>query len=63
MDPDEAEPRRPVRPLLPPVRLGAAARGVGELFRTQVCRSSEEILATKEAWKAALAAKGWRDAG
>jgi hypothetical protein len=32
---------------------------VGELFRTQVCRSSEEIVATAENWKAAMIEKGW----
>ena len=31
----------------------------GELFRTQVCRSTEEILDTQESWKAALIEKGW----
>jgi hypothetical protein len=36
---------------------------IGELFRTQVCRSAEEILETQEAWKAAVIEKGrakWR---
>lgn len=32
---------------------------VGELFRTQVCRSTEEILDTQESWKAAMIEKGW----
>ena len=32
---------------------------VGELFRTQVCRSPDEILDTQEHWKGALIAKGW----
>ena len=32
---------------------------VGELMRSQVCRSSEEILTTQEAWKAAMIGKGW----
>ena len=27
---------------------------VGELFRTQVCRSTEEILNTQESWKATM---------
>jgi len=31
----------------------------GELVRSQVCRSSEEILTTQEAWKAAMIGKGW----
>ena len=31
----------------------------GELLRTQVCRSSEEVLNTHEAWKAAMIEKGW----
>jgi len=29
-----------------------------DLLRSQVCRSSEEILDTHEKWKAALAEKG-----
>ena len=32
---------------------------VGELMRSQVCRSAEEILTTQEAWKAAMIGKGW----
>jgi hypothetical protein len=32
---------------------------VGELLRSQVCRSSEEILSTGELWKAAMMTKGW----
>ena len=32
---------------------------VGELFRTQVCRSTEEILDTQESWKASMIEKGW----
>jgi hypothetical protein len=51
-----------VRALVPSIRLGAAAE-VGELFRTQVCRSTEEILDVQETWKAAMIAKGWSDAG
>ena len=31
-----------------------------DLLRSQVCRSSEKILSTQEAWKAAMLAKGWR---
>jgi hypothetical protein len=31
----------------------------GELFRTQVCRSPEEIVTTSENWKAAMVEKGW----
>ena len=34
---------------------------VGELFRTQVCRSPEEILDTQEAWNASMLEKGWSD--
>ena len=34
---------------------------VGELFRTQVCRSSEEIVTTAENWKAAMIEKGWSE--
>ena len=33
---------------------------VGELMRSQVCRSSDEVLDTQESWKAAMIAKGWR---
>ena len=32
---------------------------VGELLRSQVCRSSEEIWSTQESWKAAMMTKGW----
>jgi hypothetical protein len=38
------------------LRLEAA----GELLQTQVCRSQDEVLATGEAWKAAMIGKGWR---
>jgi hypothetical protein len=34
---------------------------VGALFRTQVCRSTEEILKTQESWKAAMMEKGWQE--
>jgi hypothetical protein len=30
-----------------------------DLLRSQVCRSSEEILNTHEQWKAAMIEKGW----
>ena len=30
-----------------------------DLLRSQVCRSSEEILNTYRAWKAAMLEKGW----
>jgi hypothetical protein len=30
-----------------------------DLIRSQVCRSSEEILSTHEAWKGAMMEKGW----
>ena len=33
---------------------------VGELVRSQVCRSSDEILYTQESWRAAMFGKGWR---
>jgi hypothetical protein len=33
---------------------------VGDLLRTQVCRSTDEILTTQESWKAAMSDKGWR---
>ena len=33
---------------------------VGELFRTQVCRSDREIEDVSAAWKAAMIEKGWR---
>jgi hypothetical protein len=32
---------------------------VGELFKTQVCRSTEEILNTQESWKTAMMGKAW----
>jgi hypothetical protein len=32
---------------------------VGELLRSQVCRSGDEILSTQESWKAAMREKGW----
>ena len=32
---------------------------VGELFRTQVCRSTEEIRDTQESWKASMIERGW----
>jgi len=31
-----------------------------DLLRSQVCRSTEEVLTTHEHWKTALVAKGWR---
>ena len=31
----------------------------GELFRSQVCKSSDETLDTQEKWKAAMLEKGW----
>jgi hypothetical protein len=31
-----------------------------DLLRSQVCRSSEEILDTHEAWQIAMIEKGWR---
>jgi len=31
-----------------------------DLLRSQVCRSSEEILNTHETWKRAMVEKGWR---
>jgi hypothetical protein len=34
---------------------------VGELFRTHVCRSTEEILDVQEAWKAGMIEKGWSE--
>ncbi len=32
----------------------------GELRRSTVCRSSDELLATSESWKGALVDRGWR---
>ena len=32
-----------------------------DLRRSQVCRSSEAILNTREAWKIAMLGGGWRD--
>ena len=31
-----------------------------DLLRSQVCRSTDEILSTHESWKAAMIEKGWR---
>jgi hypothetical protein len=31
-----------------------------DLLRSQVCRSSEEVLNSHEQWKAAMIVKGWR---
>jgi hypothetical protein len=31
-----------------------------DLLRSQVCRSTEEILTTGEQWKAAMLERGWR---
>jgi hypothetical protein len=31
----------------------------GSLYRSQVCRSQDEVLDTSEAWKAAMVEKGW----
>jgi hypothetical protein len=33
---------------------------VGELQRSLVCRSSDEVLDTQESWKAATLEEGWR---
>lgn len=30
-----------------------------DLLQSQVCRSSDEMLSTQEAWKAAMLSKGW----
>jgi hypothetical protein len=35
---------------------------VGELVRSQVCKSSDEVLDTQESWKAAMMERGWCDA-
>ena len=32
---------------------------VGELLRSQACRSSDEILTTQNSWKTAMMEKGW----
>lgn len=32
-----------------------------DLLRSQVCRTSDEVLRTHEEWKTALIAKGWID--
>ena len=32
-----------------------------DLVRSQVCRSSDEVLDTHEAWKAAMLSKGWTE--
>lgn len=33
---------------------------VGELVRSQVCRTQDEILHTQENWKATMLERGWR---
>ena len=38
---------------------GSYVRG-GRLFRTQVCRSQDELIDTAEKWRAGLVGKGWR---
>ena len=35
---------------------------VGELRRSQVCRSSDEVLDHAESWKAAMMERGWHEA-
>jgi hypothetical protein len=40
------------------VRLMIGAQA--EVVQTQVCRTQEEVLGTGEAWKAAMAEKGWK---
>ena len=32
-----------------------------DVIRTQVCKTTEEVHSTHEAWKAAMLEKGWRD--
>jgi hypothetical protein len=32
----------------------------GELQRSQVCRSQDEVLTTSEQWKAAMIENGWQ---
>ena len=44
------------------VRLGTALIiDGGSLQRSQVCRSSDEVLDTQEQWKAAMVGKGWSE--
>jgi hypothetical protein len=33
----------------------------GDLQRSEVCRSTDEVLSKTEAWKAALLERGWHD--
>ena len=33
---------------------------VGELLRSQVCRSQDEILTTQESWKTSMVDRDWR---
>ena len=55
----EAEPSCGL-PALEPTSLGWELRlAIGEIFKTQVCRSAEEILTTQKSWKAAMIEKGW----
>jgi hypothetical protein len=33
---------------------------IGELMRSQVCKTSDEVLDVQESWKAAMEERGWR---
>jgi hypothetical protein len=47
--------RRPHSPRETHTRLDVA----GSLYRSQVCRSQDEVFDTSEAWKTAMMDKGW----
>lgn len=34
-----------------------------DLLRSQVCRSSDEVLSTQEGWKRAMTPRGWSESG
>ena len=40
-------------------RLRVPSLKTTDLLRSQVCRSSQEILSTHEQWRAAMIEKGW----
>ena len=43
-----------------PFLCSAFAGRVRELLRSQVCRSSDEVLDAQESWKMMMIAKGWQ---
>lgn len=47
-----------LHPVQPPIWLELRLM-VGELVRSQVCRTQDEILATQDSWKVAMLGRGW----